>query len=51
MNKTQVRALSVKKGITPKEMHEGMLQTVTEDSPSCETVKKWVGEFKRNRDS
>lgn len=34
-----------KKDVTPKEIHEDMVQTLVEDSPSYTTVKKWATEF------
>ena len=40
-----------KKGMSPKEIHEDMVQTLGEDSPSYSTIKKWAAEFKRGRDS
>lgn len=52
MDKRETRAVIKylqKKGMTPKEIHEDMVQTLAEDSPSYATVKKWAAEFKRGR--
>ncbi|XP_076044748.1 histone-lysine N-methyltransferase SETMAR-like [Oratosquilla oratoria] len=38
------------KGMSPSEIHKDMVQTLGENSPSS-TVKRWVAEFKRGRDS
>ena len=35
--------------MTPKEIHDDMVQTLAEDSPSYATVKKWAAEFKQGR--
>ena len=39
------------KCITPKEIHEDMVQIFDEDSPSNAIVKKWGAEFKLGRDN
>ncbi|XP_076068328.1 histone-lysine N-methyltransferase SETMAR-like [Oratosquilla oratoria] len=39
------------KGMSPSEVHKDMVQTLGDDSPSYATVKRWVAEFKRGRDS
>ncbi|UYV84883.1 hypothetical protein LAZ67_X003862 [Cordylochernes scorpioides] len=38
-----------KKGISPKEIYEDMVDTLREDAPSYSTVKKWVAAFKLGR--
>ena len=40
-----------KKGMTPKEIHEDMVKTLGDDSPSYSTVKKWVAIFTRGTES
>ncbi|XP_029657069.1 protein GVQW3-like [Octopus sinensis] len=54
MEKTEYRAV-IKylhlKGITPPETHEDMVKTLTDNVPSYATVKRWVNEFKRGRES
>ena len=39
------------KGLTPKDIHNDMVATLVKDAPSYATVKKWVAEFKRGRQS
>ncbi|XP_029634921.1 protein GVQW3-like [Octopus sinensis] len=39
------------KGMTPSEIHENMVRTLTDNAPSYATVKRWVNEFKRGRES
>ena len=54
MDKAEARAVIKylqKKGMTPKEIHEDMVQILAEDSPSYETVKKWAAELKWGRES
>ena len=54
MDKTETRAVIKflqKKGMTPKEIHADMVQTLAEASPSYATVKKWAAEFRRGRNS
>ena len=54
MDKTEARAVIKylqKKGMTPKEIHEDMVKTLDDDSPSYSTIKKWAAEFKRGRES
>lgn len=54
MEKTEYRAV-IKylhlKGMTPSEIHEDMVRTLTDNAPSYATVKRWVNEFKRGRES
>ncbi|UYV70185.1 hypothetical protein LAZ67_7002111 [Cordylochernes scorpioides] len=38
-----------KKGMSPKEIYEDMVDTLREDAPSYSTVKKWVAAFKLGR--
>ena len=40
-----------KKGFTPKDIHNEMVATLRKDAPSYATVKRWVAEFKRGRQS
>ncbi|UYV72608.1 hypothetical protein LAZ67_10000042, partial [Cordylochernes scorpioides] len=40
-----------KKGMSPKEIYEDMVDTLREDAPSYSTVKKWVVAFKLGRNS
>ena len=40
-----------KKGLTPKDIHNDMVATLGKDAPSYATVKRWVTEFKRSRES
>ena len=40
-----------KKGLTSKAIHADMVSTLGDDAPSYATVKRWVGEFKRGRQS
>ena len=54
MEETEKRAVIkylLKKGMSPKEIHEDMVDTLGDDSPAYSTVKKWVAEFKRGRES
>ena len=54
IDKTEARAVIKylqKKGMTPKEIHEDMVQTLDDDSPSYSTIKKWAAEFKQGRES
>lgn len=37
--------------MTPRQIHEDMAKTLGEDSPSYSTVKKWVANFKRGKES
>ncbi|UYV66443.1 hypothetical protein LAZ67_4001689 [Cordylochernes scorpioides] len=38
-----------KKGMSPKEIYEDMVDTLREDAPSYNTVKKWEAAFKLGR--
>ena len=40
-----------KKGMFLKEIHEDFMETFGKESPSYSTVKKWVAEFKRGKES
>lgn len=40
-----------KKGLPPKDIHQDMVSTLGESAPSYSSVKKWVAEFKRGRES
>ena len=40
-----------KKGLTPKNIHNDMVATLWKDAPSYATVKRWVAEFKCDRQS
>ena len=40
-----------KKGLAPKDIHTDMVATLGEDAPSYATIKRWVAEFKRGRQS
>ena len=40
-----------KKGMTPKEIHDDLMKTLGNESPSYSTVKTWASEFKRGRES
>ena len=37
--------------LTPKQVHQDMEATLGEDTPSHSMVKKWAGEFTRDRES
>ncbi|XP_029654136.1 uncharacterized protein LOC115227448 [Octopus sinensis] len=37
--------------MTPSEIHKDMVRNLTENAPSCATVKRWVNEFQRGRES
>ena len=39
------------KCLTPKQAQQDMEATLGEDTPSHSMVKKWAGEFKRDRES
>ncbi|XP_026314672.1 histone-lysine N-methyltransferase SETMAR-like [Hyposmocoma kahamanoa] len=39
------------KGLTPKAIHEDMSATLGESAPSYATIKNWVAEFKRGRET
>ena len=54
MEKVEVRAMIkylCKKGITPKEFHEGFMKTLGNESLSYSTVKKWAAEFTHGSES
>ena len=54
MDKKESRAVIKylhKKGMKTKEIHDDMVKTLGEDSPCYSTVKKWVADFKRGRES
>ena len=40
-----------KKGLIPKHIHNDMVVTLGKNAPSYATVKRWVAEFKRGRQS
>ena len=40
-----------KKGLTPEDIHNDMVARLGKDVPSYATVKRWVAEFKRGRQS
>ena len=40
-----------KKGLTPKQIHEDMQETLGTSAASYAMIKKWVAEFKRGRES
>ena len=40
-----------KEGLTPNDIHNDMVATLRKDAPSYATVKRWVAEFKRGRQS
>ncbi|XP_029634903.1 protein GVQW3-like [Octopus sinensis] len=37
--------------MTPSEIHEDMVRTLTDNAPSYATVKRWVNEFQHGRES
>ncbi|UYV68774.1 hypothetical protein LAZ67_6000819 [Cordylochernes scorpioides] len=52
METNEIRAVIkylCKKGMSPKEIYEDMVDTLREDVPSYSTVKKWVAAFKLGR--
>ena len=49
--KEQLSNILHKKGLTPKDIHNDMVVTLGKDAPSYATVKRWVAEFKRVRQS
>ncbi|CAI9722388.1 Hypothetical predicted protein [Octopus vulgaris] len=53
MEKTEYRAV-IKyyhvKGMTPSEIHEDVVTTLTDTASSYATVKHWVNEFQRDRE-
>ena len=54
MEKVEVSAVIkylCKKGMSPKEIPEDFMETLRKESPSFNTVKKWVAEFRRGRES
>uniref|UniRef100_A0A3B5BAW3 Mos1 transposase HTH domain-containing protein n=1 Tax=Stegastes partitus TaxID=144197 RepID=A0A3B5BAW3_9TELE len=54
MDKKEARAVIKdlhKKGMTAKEIHKNMRNALGEHSPCYSTVKKWVADFKRGRES
>ena len=54
MDKKESRAVIKylhKKGMKPKEIHDDMVKTLGEDSLCYSTVKKWVADFKQDRES
>ena len=38
------------KGMSTREIHEDMMQTLGKEAPSHTTVKKWVADFKRGKE-
>ena len=40
-----------KKGMSPKAIHEDIMETLEKESPFYSTVKKWAAEFKRGIES
>ncbi|XP_029657798.1 protein GVQW3-like [Octopus sinensis] len=54
MEKTEYRTV-IKyfhlKGMSPSEIHEDMVRNLTDNAPSYATVKRWVNEFQRGRES
>ena len=36
-----------KKGLTPREIHADMVNTLGDDAPGLLTMQKWAAEFKR----
>ena len=54
MEKNEKRAVIkylLKKEMSPKTIHEDIVTTLGDDSPSYSTVKKWSADFKRGRTS
>ena len=54
MEKLEIRTVIkyfCKKGMSPKEIHEVFIETLGKKSRSYSTMKKWVAEFKRGRES
>ena len=54
MDKTAERAVIKylhKRGLAPKAVHSDMVATLGKDSTAYATVKRWVAEFKRGRES
>ena len=53
MDKFEVRAVMKYlnlKGMSSKEIHEDMIQTLGKDAPFYSMVKKWVAEFKKGKE-
>ena len=54
MEKFEIRAVITyfcKKGMPPKGIHEDFMETLGKESPSYSTVKIWIADFKRGRES